>query len=104
MADSKVIDIMLTDGSTIKIEASQIASTREQIGFQQKPFKFETMTSSITTLSRDIVESVKNIGLSKIAVKFGLEIGIESGGLTALIVKGTGKANLEITLEWSKTS
>jgi hypothetical protein len=26
---------------------------------------------------------------------------IESGKLTAAIVKGSGKANMEITLEWS---
>lgn len=29
------------------------------------------------------------------SIKFGVELGYESGQLTALIVKGTGKANLE---------
>jgi hypothetical protein len=29
-----------------------------------------------------------------------MELAIESGQLTAIIVKGSGKANLEITLEW----
>ena len=36
----------------------------------------------------------------KATVKFGMEIAIESGALTAVIAKGSGKANLEITLEW----
>ena len=36
------------------------------------------------------------------SVEFGLEIGIESGQLTALLVKGTGTANLKITLEWGE--
>jgi hypothetical protein len=34
--------------------------------------------------------------------EFGVEFGYESGQLTALIVKGTGKANLKITMEWTK--
>ena len=32
----------------------------------------------------------------------GIEVAVESGQLTALIVKGSGKANLEITMEWGK--
>jgi Trypsin-co-occurring domain 1 len=35
-------------------------------------------------------------------VKIGFEVAVESGQLTALIVKGSGKANLEISMEWSK--
>jgi Trypsin-co-occurring domain 1 len=38
----------------------------------------------------------------KISVKVGIEVAVESGQLTALIVKGSGKANLEITMEWGK--
>jgi hypothetical protein len=30
----------------------------------------------------------------------GLEVGLESGNLTALLVKGTGTANLKLILEW----
>lgn len=33
-------------------------------------------------------------------MKYGLAIGIEQGSLVAAIVRGTGTANLEITLEW----
>lgn len=38
-----------------------------------------------------------------VTVKFGMELAIESGQLTAVIVKGSGKANLEITLEWERS-
>jgi hypothetical protein len=30
----------------------------------------------------------------------GLGVGVEAGQLTALLVKGSGKANLKITLTW----
>jgi hypothetical protein len=39
---------------------------------------------------------------TKASVKYGLEIGIEQGSLVAAIVRGTGKANLEISLEWER--
>jgi Trypsin-co-occurring domain 1 len=37
----------------------------------------------------------------KASVKFGLKVAVESGHLTAVVVKGSGEANLEVTLEWS---
>ncbi len=40
----------------------------------------------------------------KVSVKIGLEIAIESGQLTALIVKGASKANFEISMEWTNKS
>jgi len=37
-------------------------------------------------------------------VEFGLEVALESGQLTAVLVKGSAKANLKITLEWASNS
>jgi hypothetical protein len=39
---------------------------------------------------------------TKPSVEFAIEVGLESGKLTALWVKGTGTANLKIAMEWSK--
>jgi hypothetical protein len=40
----------------------------------------------------------------KASVEFGLEVALEAGQLTALLVKGSGTSNLKITLEWSEAS
>jgi len=53
-------------------------------------------------LREAIKEAQRESQPDKISVKLGLEISVESGQLTALFVKGAGKANLEITMEWSK--
>lgn len=37
-------------------------------------------------------------------MEFGLEVALESGQLTAVLVKGSAKANLKITLEWASNS
>jgi hypothetical protein len=36
-------------------------------------------------------------------VEFGIDVGVESGALTALVVKGTGTATLKVTLEWERS-
>jgi hypothetical protein len=51
-------------------------------------------------LLRNWEKCCRKLSLTKLALNFGLEIAIESGKLTTLIVKGSSKANLEITLEW----
>lgn len=45
--------------------------------------------------------SFDRIKPDKASVKFGLKVAVESGQLTAVVVKGSGEANLEVTLEWS---
>jgi hypothetical protein len=37
---------------------------------------------------------------SRAAVEIGLEFGLEAGKAVTLIARGTGKANLRVTLEW----
>jgi len=48
-----------------------------------------------------IAEPINRAKPSKATVKFGMELAVESGKLTAMLVKGSGKANLEISLEWT---
>jgi hypothetical protein len=51
-----------------------------------------------------IATPLQKVKPKKATVKFGMEMAIEAGQLTAVIVKGSGKANLEITLEWEAQS
>jgi hypothetical protein len=48
----------------------------------------------------DLEHSYSTVQPSKATVEFGIELGIEPGKLTALLVQGTSKANLKINLEW----
>lgn len=55
-----------------------------------------------TIIPLELSGVLQEVKPDKATIKFGLEIAIESGQITTLIVKGSSKANLEITLEWSK--
>jgi len=49
-----------------------------------------------------MIEPIKKAKPTRASLTFGLEIGIEQGSLMAALVRGTGNATLEITLEWEK--
>jgi hypothetical protein len=63
-------------------------------------YNFEDLSSSLETLTRSLYETIKKIQPTKASIEFGVEIGVQSGKLTALLVKGSGKANLKVKLEW----
>lgn len=100
-SQTKIIPVELSDGTLIKIEATPIGEQR--VSYQSRPFKEATATiRSIAYEIASTLQSVKeDIQPDKVSIKLGLEVAIESGQLTALIVKGSSKANFEITIEWS---
>lgn len=63
-------------------------------------YHFDELTESLETLTRSLYDTIKKIQPTKASIEFGVEIGVQSGKLTALLVKGSGKANLKIKLEW----
>lgn len=95
---SKIISVELSDGTNIRVEATLIGDRK--INFQTRPFN--EVTSGIESLIKEIAESVQKVKPDRASVKFGVEIGMEAGKLTPLLVQGTSTANLEITLEWGK--
>jgi hypothetical protein len=66
--------------------------------------QFQPVADAIEGVVQMIATPIQKVRPKKATVKFGMELAIESGQLTAVIVKGSGKANLEITLEWEETS
>jgi Trypsin-co-occurring domain 1 len=99
---TKLIPVELSDGTLIKVEVTSIGEQR--VAFQSRPF--QEVTNAVKSIASELAVTLKEINQTvqpdKISVKVGLEMAVDSGQLTALIVKGTGKANLEITMEWGK--
>lgn len=92
------IPVELPNGTIISIEVSRTG--REDVSFTALPF--QQISNVLEGIVEAIAESLQKLEPDKASVKFGLEVVIESGGLSAMIVKGSGKGNLEITLEWNK--
>jgi hypothetical protein len=65
--------------------------------------KFESVGRAIAKISQVVAAPIQAVRPTKATIKYGLAIKVEQGGLVAAIVRGTGTANLEITLEWANT-
>ncbi len=100
---TEIVPVILESGITLRLEARILGAGREEVGvIEARPFK--ELTDSIEAIAVTLGESLKRIKPNKATVEFGVEVGIESGQLTALICKGSGKANLKVTLEFTAPS
>jgi hypothetical protein len=98
------VPVELPNGAIVQVE---VASTgREDVAFDVKQFQpvadamVHDRPSAIEGVVQMIAAPIEKVKPKKATVKFGMELAIEAGQLTAVIVKGSGKGNLEITLEW----
>ena len=93
----EIIPVELEDGTTINVEAVVIGGEQE-VAFEVLPFA--EVSGAIESIAKAVMKPLQKIKPTKTSVELGVAIGLEAGQLTTLIVKGTGEANLKITLEW----
>jgi len=93
---SESVPVQLPNGAIVNFEVT--STGREDVAFDAK--QFQPVAEAIEGVVQMIAAPLQKVKPKKATVKFGMELAIESGQLTAIIVKGSGKANLEITLEW----
>jgi len=97
---NQIIPVRLTEVRNIGIEISSIRGDQD---IAIRIPSLDSVLDDISEISKKVMTAIQAAQPQKASVEFGLEIGIESGGLTALIAKGTGSASFKVTLEWSKT-
>jgi hypothetical protein len=90
------VPVALPNGAVVQFEVARTG--REDVAFDLK--QFQPVAEMIEGVVQMIAVPIQQAKPKKATVKFGMEIAMESGQLTAIVVKGSGKANLEITLEW----
>ncbi|NMG56938.1 hypothetical protein E1H12_00025 [Geitlerinema sp. P-1104] len=95
-SQSDTVPVQLPNGAVVNVEVTNTG--REDVGFNVK--QFQPVADAIEGVVEMIAAPIRKAKPKKATVKFGMELAIESGQLTAVMVKGSGKANLEITLEW----
>ena len=97
--DTTIVPVKVSDRVTIMAEAISL-SGEERAGVGDI-LDFERVTDAIEAIATSITGTFDKVKPKKASVEFSLKIGVESGKLTSLLVKGTGEGNLKITLEWS---
>lgn len=96
----KVVKAKLTNGTTIRIEATDLGG---EANVAHTVPSFEGVTEAIEGIAASLKGTLEHVKPRKTTLELGLDVAVESGQLTALLVKGSGSANLKITLEWGES-
>jgi hypothetical protein len=108
---NEIVRADLGNGRVIEVEARTIRDLdpERDVGILDKlrgrePLSFDGVTGSIEAIADKVTASLTRVRPDKATVEFGIDIGVETGGLTGLLAKGSGSATLKITLEWGRTA
>ena len=94
---TEVVPVRLADGTVVRVQATALGG-EEDVAFGVK--SFEDVRKAVEGIAGEFGEVFKAVGPRKASVEFGVEVALESGKLTALLVKGSGTASMKVTLEW----
>lgn len=97
----EVVSLKINGDSVIKVRASVLGGEQD-VANVAKFIQFKEVTDMIEKIADSTIETIKKVKPDKASIEFGIEVAIESGVATALLVKGSGTGNFKITLEWSK--
>ncbi len=89
----QIVPAKLDDDSIIYIEA-RLLNEREKIG--KSILDFGDFSNQIKKVISNLTGNLDSPLIDTVEVEFGVEIALESGKLSALFVKGSGKANMKI--------
>lgn len=93
-----VLPVKITDDRVIWVQATLISSGEQDVA--SNLLSFEGITEAVEAISGKITAVIEKVRPQKASVEFGIGLAAKAGHLTALLVNGSGNANLNIKLEW----
>jgi NTP-dependent ternary system trypsin peptidase co-occuring protein len=96
---TRMVKADVGEGRVIQIEARPTGSAEGDVGIG-KVLSFQGVVDSIEAISASVVTAIDKAKPDKASVEFGIDVGVEAGQLTSLLVKGSGSATMKITLTW----
>ncbi|HEX8074596.1 MAG TPA: CU044_2847 family protein [Thermoleophilaceae bacterium] len=95
----RVVTAEIPDGPNVLVEVQAAGSKEADVGIADR-FGFDAITDSVQAVAKQMSAGLDQVKPDRAAVEFGVDMTVESGGLSALIVKGAGTATIKVTLEW----
>jgi hypothetical protein len=94
------VPFKLPNGVTMYVEVARTAGYAKVAGGELPTF--QSVTDAIEAIGTMLGDTIRKLRPKKATLSFGVEVQVEAGKLTALLCKGSGKANLNIALEWTE--
>jgi hypothetical protein len=99
--EQTVVPTMIGD-TPVLVEVRGEGDPETDVGIRGR--SFDGVVDSIKAITGELTKALDEIQPNKASLEFGVDVGVEAGQLTALLVKGSGSATLKITLEWERAS
>jgi hypothetical protein len=75
-----------------------------EVSEQTTRVRFAEALSGIEGMCQDFSAALERIAPDSAKVEFGIDLSLETSGLTALLTKGSAEASFSIELEWKRPS
>ena len=104
MTDVVVVrEVLLPDGRMILAQViEQEATGPVDVTLGLGDLNFGDVTDTLEGIGSAVLAALGRILPDKATVEFGLDLAVQSGKLTSLLVGGEASASLKVTLEWSR--
>jgi hypothetical protein len=90
--------VRLPNGATARFEVIVPDEGYTQVSSQI--FSLDDVLASVAGVAEALAATLEKVKPKTASVEFGVELTLGEGKLLALFVRGEGKANLKVTLEW----
>ena len=95
----ETVPVELPNGVTISVQALSPGGARD-VGSRDGNFDLGEVGRALTGLAELAKDAIAKATPDTASVEFGMDIALESGKLTALLVSGSTTASLKVTLGW----
>ena len=94
----ELVPAQLPDGGTVSVRAVNLGGATDVGALDELSLK--DVADSIQQIAATIGSALQKAAPKRASVTFGIEVAVQAGKLTSLLVQGSGTATLNVTLEW----
>lgn len=99
---SKIITVKMDEQSEVKLQISSFYG-EEDVGIFEKVLHFSQVVETIKNMAKISLQALQDVKPDKAIIEFGIGFESKSGTISAMVVDGSGCANIKITLEWDNS-
>jgi hypothetical protein len=99
----EVVAVELAGGGRMLLEVTRHGSREEQVAATTSAWSLEHVSEALIGISREMGRVLTAAAPDEAEITFGVECVLETDKILALLVKGSAKSNLQVTLKWKRT-
>lgn len=96
---TSVIELQLSNGAKVLAEV-RTGDREEEVAW--RALKLGEITGSIKGLVEDLTKPLSAAKCDKLILEFGLDLAVDQGTLTSLLVNASATASIKVSMEWSR--